>query len=116
LALGLDPCFTRSVESPESNGMAEAFVKISKRDYVRANPIPDAASALAAIPDWIDDYNEIHPHSWLGYRSPREYLRANLNTPRVGLTGEHSRRHNGGMVVGDGAPAWWQLKSDWMAG
>lgn len=77
LALGLDPCFT-PVASPESNGMAEAFVKTFKRDYVRVNPIPDAPTALAAIADWMDDYNEVHPHSRLGYRSPREYLRANL--------------------------------------
>ena len=34
LALNLVPCFT-PVESPESNGMAEAFVKTFKRDYVR---------------------------------------------------------------------------------
>src|SRR4030088_2292114 len=39
LALNLVPCFT-PVESPESNGMAEAFVKTFKRDYVRVNPIP----------------------------------------------------------------------------
>jgi putative transposase len=30
------------VESPESNGMAEAFVKTFKRDYIRINPLPDA--------------------------------------------------------------------------
>jgi putative transposase len=42
LALNLAPCFT-PVESPESNGMAEAFVKTFKRDYVRISPIPDAA-------------------------------------------------------------------------
>ena len=48
LALNLDPCFT-PVESPESNGVAEAFVKTFKRDYVRVNPIPDAEAALAAI-------------------------------------------------------------------
>ena len=65
LALNLDPCFT-PVESPESNGMAEAFVKTFKRDYVRVNPIPDAATALAAIEGWITDYNEVHPHSRLG--------------------------------------------------
>jgi putative transposase len=75
LALNLEPCFT-PVESPESNGMAEAFVKTFKRDYVRVNPIPDAATAIAAIPVWMDDYNSVHPHSRLGYRSPREYLRA----------------------------------------
>jgi putative transposase len=34
LALSLHPCFT-PVESPESNGVAEAFVKTFKRDYVR---------------------------------------------------------------------------------
>jgi len=77
LALGLTPCFT-PVESPESNGMAEAFVKTFKRDYVRISPIPDAATALRQIEKWMDDYNEIHPHSRLGYLSPREYIRANL--------------------------------------
>lgn len=34
VSLNLEPCFT-PVESPESNGMAEAFVKTFKRDYVR---------------------------------------------------------------------------------
>ena len=73
LALNLIPCFT-PVESPESNGMAEAFVKTFKRDYVRVSPIPDAATALACIDHWIEDYNNVHPHSRLGYRSPREYI------------------------------------------
>ena len=73
LALNLVPCFT-PVESPESNGMAEAFVKTFKRDYVRINPIQDAAAALARIDSWMDDYNTVHPHSRLGYQSPREYI------------------------------------------
>jgi putative transposase len=73
LALNLEPCFT-PVESPESNGMAEAFVKTFKRDYVRVSPIPDAATALALIDSWMEDYNTVHPHSRLGYRSPREYI------------------------------------------
>ena len=73
LALNLVPCFT-PVESPESNGMAEAFVKPFKRDYVRVTPIPDAATALALVDSWMEDYNTAHPHSRLGYRSPREYI------------------------------------------
>ena len=73
LALNLAPCFT-PVESPESNGMAEAFVKTLKRDYVRVSPIPNAAAALALIDHWMEDYNTVHPHSQLGYRSPREYI------------------------------------------
>jgi putative transposase len=73
LALNLVPCFT-PVESPESNGMAEAFVKTFKRDYVRVALIPDPAAALALIDSWMEDYNTVHPHSRLGYRSPREYI------------------------------------------
>jgi len=72
-ALNLVPCFT-PVESLESNGMAEAFVKTLKRDYVRISPIPSAAAALSLIDTWIEDYNTVHPHSRLGYRSPREYI------------------------------------------
>jgi putative transposase len=73
--LNLQPCFT-PVKSPESNGVAEAFVNTFKRDYVRVSPIPDAHAALAAVPDWRTDYNEVHPHSTLAYRSRREYIRA----------------------------------------
>jgi putative transposase len=74
-ALNLVPCFT-PVHSPESNGMAEAFVKTFKRDYVRVNPLPDGATALRQIPGWVEDYNESHPHSALRMRSPREFIRA----------------------------------------
>ena len=74
-ALNLVPCFT-PVRSPESNGLAEAFVKTFKRDYVRVNSVPDAQAVLRQIAGWIDDYNEIHPHSALKMRSPREFIRA----------------------------------------
>ena len=73
MALNLEPCFT-PVESPESNGMAEAFVKTFKRDYARVTALPNADDALALIEDWMEDYNTVHPHSRLGYRSPREYI------------------------------------------
>src|SRR6185437_8519507 len=59
---------------PESNGMAEAFVKTFKRDYVRINSLPDARTVLSRIDHWMEDYNSEHPHSRLGYRSPREYI------------------------------------------
>lgn len=74
-ALNLTPCFT-PVASPESNGLSEAFVKTFKRDYVRVHPLPDAKTALSLIAGWIEDYNEIHPHSGLRMRSPREHRRA----------------------------------------
>ena len=47
-ALNLVPCFT-PIQSPESNGISESFVKTFKRDYVRVNPLPDAITALRQI-------------------------------------------------------------------
>ena len=43
---------------------------------VRVSPIGDAAAALTQIDRWMEDYNTVHPHSQLGYRSPREYINA----------------------------------------
>jgi transposase InsO family protein len=74
-ALNLTPCFT-PVASPESNVLSEAFVKTLKRNYVRLHPLPDGKRALSLIAGWIEDYNEIHPHSGLRMRSPREFRRA----------------------------------------
>ncbi len=43
--IGLVP-LTTPVESPQSNGMAEAFVKTFKRDYAQVRPRPDAATVV----------------------------------------------------------------------
>ena len=73
-ALGIDLLFT-PVGSPQSNGMSEAFVKTLKRDYASTVILPDAETILAFLPERIDDYCEVHPHSGLKFRSPREFLR-----------------------------------------
>src|SRR3954471_20695007 len=65
---------TTPLESPQSNGMAEAFVRTLKRDYVRVSPVPDAETVLRQLPGWLKHYNEVHPHRALGYRSPREFI------------------------------------------
>jgi len=70
--IGLVPC-TTPVQSPQSNGMAEAFVKTIKRDYARVSAKPDANSVLRQLDSWFGHYNTVHPHKALGYRSPREF-------------------------------------------
>jgi putative transposase len=75
LRLGLVPCFT-PVRSPQSNGMAEAFVKTFKRDYVYVHDRPDAQTVLSQLPRWFEDYNESHPHKALRLKSPREFMRS----------------------------------------
>ena len=77
--VGLEPR-TTPIKSPQSNGMAEAFVRTFKRDYVRVNAIPNAQSLMSLLPGWFDHYNNIHPHKALRYRSPVEFIRATLTT------------------------------------
>ena len=72
--IGLQPV-TTPVRSPQSNGMAESFVKTIKRDYVAYMPKPDRETALRNLAIAFEHYNEEHPHSALKYRSPREFRR-----------------------------------------
>ena len=71
-AIGLEPRFT-PVQSPQSNGMAEAFVRTVKRDCVRRSPVPDAAAVIGQLPNWFDHHNTVPPSS-----GPRTQI-----TPRV---------------------------------
>lgn len=74
-SLGFEIC-TTAPYSPESNGMAEAFVKTFKRDYVAFGDLSSAERVLKQLPEWFEDYNEIAPHKGLAMKSPREYLRS----------------------------------------
>ena len=70
--LGLKCCYTASY-SPQSNGMAESFVKTFKRDYVYNNDCHSAEVVMKMIPQWMEDYDTNAPHSALGMMSPMEY-------------------------------------------
>ncbi|EGH1412457.1 TPA: IS3 family transposase, partial [Escherichia coli] len=63
--LGLEPKNT-AVRSPESNGIAESFVKTIKRDYISVMPKPDGLTAAKNLAEAFEHYNEWHPHSALG--------------------------------------------------
>ncbi|WP_173667096.1 IS3 family transposase, partial [Escherichia coli] len=60
--LGLEPKST-AVRSPESNGIAESFVKTIKRDYISVMPKPDGLTAAKNLAEAFEHYNEWHPHS-----------------------------------------------------
>jgi putative transposase len=76
--IGLEP-LTTPVTSPQSNGMAEAFVRTIKRDYARVDLLPDARTVIKSLPLWFDHYNAVHPHSALRYQSPREFIARQSN-------------------------------------
>jgi len=70
--LGLEDCKT-AVCSPQSNGMAESFVRTMKRDYIPFMDLRNADVAIASLSDVFHRYNALHPHSALGYMSPWEF-------------------------------------------
>jgi transposase InsO family protein len=80
--LGFRPVTTPAY-SPESNGMAEAFVNTVKRDYIHGADLSDGETVIRQLPGWIDDYNRIAPHSSLGMRSPKEFRALNPQTSCV---------------------------------
>lgn len=65
--------------SPESNGMAEAFVKTFKRDFVYLADVRDAEAVMKQLQGWFEEYNERHPHKGLKMLTPREFRRTNSN-------------------------------------
>jgi putative transposase len=78
--VGLAPRTTPFQSPQRRQRMAEAFVRTFKRDYVRVSPCPDAEAVLRQLPSWFAHYNEVHPHKALGYRAPREFIRAQIRT------------------------------------
>ena len=76
--IGLEPR-TTAVRSPQSNGIAESFVKTIKRDYIEWMPKSNSQAAVQNLAKAFEHYNENHPHSALGYRSPREYQRRRVS-------------------------------------
>ena len=79
--IGLEPV-TTAINSPQSNGMAEAFVKTFKRDYAERMDRRDARTLMRQLGSAFEHYNEQHPHKALRMMSPRLFRRhhAQLST------------------------------------
>jgi len=75
--IGLEP-LTTAIRSPQSNGMAEVFVKTFKRDYVQRMDRYDAITVMRQLSDSLEHYNDVHPHSALRMLSPRMFRRRNI--------------------------------------
>ena len=81
-SLGLTPINT-PVCSPQSNGMAESFVNTFRRDYESRMDLTDAPTVLAQLAAAFEHFNDVHPHSSLKMRSPREFRRQRVDMRRA---------------------------------
>lgn len=70
--LGIVVCHTPR-RSPESNGLVERFFGTLKRDYVYQGELESLEEVGRKLPRWIQDYNEVAPHSALGMKSPSQF-------------------------------------------
>ena len=74
--IGLEP-LTTAICSPQSNGMAEAFVKTFKRDYVQRMDRSNALTVMRQLNAAFGHYNDFDPHSALKMLPPRMFRQRN---------------------------------------
>jgi putative transposase len=59
---------------PTQNGHIESFNGKLRDECLNTNWFTDLLDAKEKIELWRKDYNEVRPHSSLGYLTPREYI------------------------------------------
>jgi transposase InsO family protein len=74
-ARGLVPWYTRPYR-PQTNGKAEAFVKILQNGWAYRRPYDSSAERIAALPGFLAYYNGYRPHGGLDGATPLGRLRS----------------------------------------
>jgi transposase InsO family protein len=59
---------------PQTNGKAERFNRTLLDDWAYAKAYTTNDQRLAALPAWLEDYNNTRPHTGIGNRPPRQAL------------------------------------------
>lgn len=71
--LDLEQVFT-SYNSPSGDAETERMIRTIKEEVIWLEEFASFGEAREMISRWIEgDYNELYPHSALGYRSPVEF-------------------------------------------
>jgi transposase InsO family protein len=61
--------------SPQTNGKVERLQQTMDREWARGLSYRSSADRRAALPHWLDHYNESRRHSALGNRPPMARVR-----------------------------------------
>jgi putative transposase len=65
---------------PTQNAQVESFNGRVRDELLNLNCFRDIFAARSAAEAWLIDYNELRPHSSLGYMTPIEFLKSVTNT------------------------------------
>ena len=60
---------------PMENGHIESFNGKFREECLNQNAFKNMSEAKKIVEEWRVDYNELRPHSALGYKTPIEFLR-----------------------------------------
>lgn len=83
--LGIRHLRTRAYR-PRTNGKAERFIQTLTRRWAYGQPYASSEWRRAALPAWLEDYNQRRPHGSLGNQTPAARLAALMNN----AAGNHS--------------------------
>jgi putative transposase len=75
---------------PQQNGFNESFNGRLRDELLNETLFRSLPHARAVLEDWRRDYNEVRPHSKLGWMTPRDYARA-----ISGESGRHAAQPDG---------------------
>ena len=64
-------------EKPTDNAFIESFNGKFRTECLNQHSFMSLEDAQGRFDEWREDYNEVHPHSSLGNRTPKEF--ANLS-------------------------------------
>lgn len=67
--------------SPTQNAYVERFNRFFREDILDAYLFNDLAHVKQLAWEWMDDYNEVHPHKSLGGMSPKGYVKGMNDKP-----------------------------------
>ena len=76
---------------PTDNGFIEAFNSKLRGECLNAHRFPTLADAREKMEAWRRDYNEVRPHSAIGYNAPIDIHKpGGATSPSPGLKAENS--------------------------
>lgn len=85
--------------SPWENGYAESFHSRLRDEFLAVEVFESLAAARRRTALWREDYNQVRPHSSLGYLTPTEFAARRAASAPAGATPQPTLQQHGGVSL-----------------